>query len=107
MSFLPVAAADSLWIGEMLGVVVGQVKVLLVNLDGTIHAFENRCAHQGVELSGGRLENGVLTCPAHEWQYDMRQGCGLNPRSVLLRRFAVKIEDNQILVDVSHGPGRA
>ncbi len=105
MSYQAVAALGSLWDGEMLGVTVGKVKVLLVNLEGTIHAFENRCAHQGMELSQGSLKQGVLTCAAHEWCYDVRSGSGINPRKARLRRFAVKVENDQILVDVSDGAG--
>jgi anthranilate 1,2-dioxygenase large subunit len=40
--------------------------------DGTIHAFENRCAHRGAELcrpaSGKATE---LVCPYHQWTYDL------------------------------------
>jgi toluene monooxygenase system ferredoxin subunit len=85
----------------MLGVEVDGVKVLLVNIEGTVHAFENRCAHQAALLSKGRLEGNVLTCSVHHWCYDVCSGSGINPSSARLRRFATRIEDQQILVDVN------
>ncbi|HEV8245509.1 MAG TPA: Rieske 2Fe-2S domain-containing protein [Polyangiaceae bacterium] len=103
MSYQAVASAESLWPGEMSGVVVGRVKVLLVNVEGTVHAYENRCAHQGQELSRGRLDGQVLTCWAHEWRYDACTGKGINPERALLRRFPVKIENGRIYVDVDNG----
>ena len=101
MSFHRAASLDDLWSGELRGVVVSGRKVLLIRFDDVVHAFEDRCAHQAVELSKGRLDGPVLTCSAHEWQYDARSGEGLNPRGVQLRRYPVRLEDGWVLVDVA------
>jgi toluene monooxygenase system ferredoxin subunit len=74
--------------------------LLLVRHNGVVYAYENRCAHLGVALSEGRLDGYVLTCRARHWQYDVRSGIGVNPATACLRRFAVKIEDGKIFVDV-------
>lgn len=100
MTFRPAASLDDLWRGEMVGVVVGPTRVLLVNVEGEILAFEDSCAHKGVPLSEGRLEESVLTCGAHHWQYDVKSGCGVNPDHVRLVRFAVKIVGDEVHVDV-------
>ena len=103
MSFRVALALDALWPGEMTGVRLGLTRVLLVNVGGELFAYEDRCAHQGVELSRGRLEGTTLTCSAHQWQYDVTCGETLNPRGVRLRRFPVKVEGDRILVDVDAG----
>lgn len=100
MAFRKVARIDELWIGEMKGVIVGGKKVLLIHGSDTVHAFENRCVHQEVELSQGVLEGDVLTCFAHHWQYNVTNGCGINPAGTRLRTFAVVVKDGEILVDV-------
>jgi toluene monooxygenase system ferredoxin subunit len=100
MAFLRAALADALWSGEKLGVTLGGRRVLLVRCDGDVYAYEDRCAHLGLPLSGGRLEGEVLTCAAHEWQYDVRTGRGINPKQAKLRSFAVEVRDGAIWVDV-------
>lgn len=100
MSFRKVASIDSLWMGEMMGVIVGNEKVLLVNIDGAIRAYEDRCPHKGVELSKGRLSGNVLICSAHEWEYDVCSGQGINPASARLREFEVRLDAGDISVDV-------
>ena len=100
MAFEKVAALDDLWSGEMKAVAVKGVKVVLLRRDSTVIAFEDRCAHLGVPLSQGRLEGDVLTCAAHEWQYDVTSGQGVNPAKARLRRFAVKVDAGQVWVDV-------
>jgi toluene monooxygenase system ferredoxin subunit len=100
MAFMPVLAAAELWDGDMTAVTIGGRDVLLVRLDGIVYAYENRCAHLGVALSEGRLDGHVLTCSAHHWQYDVRSGSGVNPISACLRPFPVKVEKDEVLVDV-------
>jgi len=52
---------------------VGDVPVIVTrDQNGEIHAFENRCAHRGVEFCRalrGKAEN--FTCPYHQWMYDL------------------------------------
>src|SRR5471032_376536 len=42
------------------------------NTDGTVHVFENRCAHRGVEFCRQHLGNTKeFVCPYHSWTYDL------------------------------------
>jgi toluene monooxygenase system ferredoxin subunit len=100
MAFQWAARIKDLWDGEMQGLVVAGCKVLLVNLEGKIQAYENRCAHLGVPLSEGRLAGSRLQCRAHQWEYSLITGQGLNPASARLKRLPVKVEGEDILVDV-------
>lgn len=100
MSFRRVASRQDLWIGEMRGVVIDGVPVLLVSLDDGVRAYEDRCAHKGIALSAGRLVGTRLVCSAHQWEYDVASGRGLNPDRACLRAFAVAVEGDDVLVDV-------
>jgi toluene monooxygenase system ferredoxin subunit len=104
MAFEKVATVESLWSGEKMSAVVGGKKVLLIHIDDRVYAYADRCCHKGVALSEGRLEGTVLTCRAHEWQYDVRTGRGVNPANVRLESYAVKIAGGEILVDVEEQP---
>ena len=90
---------DDLWSGEMRAVVVGGRRLLLVRVGDHVGAYEDRCAHQGVCLSEGRLEGREIVCRAHEWRYDACTGRGVNPASVRLRAAAVRLQDGVIFVD--------
>ena len=101
-----VTSANDLWIGEMRAASVEGLAVLLVNVEGRVRAYEDRCAHQGVPLSQGRLQAGILTCSAHEWQYDADTGQGLNPCGVSLKTVPVEVRDGDIWVEIAAGLGR-
>jgi toluene monooxygenase system ferredoxin subunit len=89
---------DDIWAGEMTAVNLGAADVLLCNLDGTLVAYEDRCPHLARPLSEGALDGDVLTCGAHEWQFDARTGRGVNPASACLRRYPVRLDGEQIFV---------
>jgi toluene monooxygenase system ferredoxin subunit len=97
---LHVCALSDLWMGEMRGLEIAGRKILLVNVDGQISAFPDRCLHQGVALSEGRLQGCVLTCRAHEWQYDLRTGQGINPAGIALSHNPLEIREGQIWIDL-------
>jgi toluene monooxygenase system ferredoxin subunit len=101
--FCKALARDSLWQGEMLPLEIAGQKLILIDVGGEVQAFEDRCAHLGVPLSRGRLQGHVLTCWAHQWQYDVRTGCGINPQGVALRRLPVEVRGGDIWVEVDRG----
>ena len=100
MTFERAASIDDVWSGEKIGVVVRGTRVLLINVDGALHAYVDRCVHQALPLSDGRLEGNVLTCSAHEWQYDACTGRGINPSGIALRRLPLEVQEGAIYVDV-------
>jgi toluene monooxygenase system ferredoxin subunit len=104
VSFRLATTRDDLWIGEMKGVIVDGVPVLLVNLEDGVRAYEDICRHKGVRLSGGRLSGTKLVCPVHAWEYDVVSGRGLNPSQVCLPAFPVRVVGNEIHVDVGAAP---
>ena len=99
----PTVHEDDLWIGQMVGVQVEGRPVLLVNVDGTVRAYEDRCCHKAVPLSLGRLERRRVICWAHAWEYDACTGAGVNPEGVALRRYDVRVDGGVIQVNVDNG----
>jgi toluene monooxygenase system ferredoxin subunit len=95
-----VGVLRDLWRGEMRPLVVDGQRILLIHTTAGLTAIPDRCLHQGVPLSTGRLQGCVLTCSAHEWQYDVCTGAGLNPDNVRLLRFPVEVRDGEIWIDV-------
>jgi toluene monooxygenase system ferredoxin subunit len=100
MAFQRVATLDELWDGEMMALETEGQVVLLVNLNGDIHAYADSCPHLGTRLSQGSLQRNVLTCATHGWEFDVSTGQGINPRMACLDSFAVKVENGDILIDL-------
>src|SRR5260370_16864233 len=91
---------DDLWIGEVLGVEVGGVKILLLNVEDEVRAYLDRCPHRASALSEGNLEGLTLTCATHFWEFNALTGRGINPETSELIPFPVRIENAMIYADV-------
>lgn len=96
--WLQAGTLESLWEGEMCAVSLGAVDVVLCNIDGEVHAYQDRCPHLAKPLSEGHLRENLLTCAAHEWVFDALTGNGVNPEGVRLQRFPVRIDEDRIFV---------
>ena len=100
MKLKQVAKLSDLWSGEKVAVEVEGVRILLVNIDGKVHGYEDKCAHKGVALSKGKLEGTTLTCSAHGWQYDVCTGGGINPKKTKLIPVKIVQKEDGIFVDL-------
>lgn len=101
MGFQSVAKIEDLWSGEMMGVEVNGERVLLVNIDNHIYAYADVCPHQKSRLSEGTLTEKILRCATHHWEFDVCTGSGVNPRNTCLKLFPIRVEGENILVDVN------
>lgn len=97
--FVKVAALGDVPPGDMLSVRVGADEILLVNLDGDLHACDDICTHAYANLSEGDLEEGEIVCPLHGAVFDVASGNAVTPpASEALRKFAIRVEGDDILV---------
>jgi len=68
--------------------------------NGNFFAIEVGCKHQKADLTQGEIKGMIVTCPRHQWQYDLSTGKCLNHDSVDLRRHELKIEDGDIFISL-------
>ena len=78
--------------------VVGGAMVAIANVDGTLHAIDGLCPHQGGPLGTGALCGTVLTCPWHGWQFDVTTGRHRLSATVRQPVHGVKTEGGRIFV---------
>jgi 3-phenylpropionate/trans-cinnamate dioxygenase ferredoxin subunit len=96
-----VAAATELAPGTMLLVPVEGEQVLLVNLDGEIHAMQGICSHEEYELDQGFLYGDSLTCSLHGSRFSVVTGEALDPPAEQsLVRYPVRLLDGEIWIDL-------
>jgi nitrite reductase/ring-hydroxylating ferredoxin subunit len=76
-------------------------RVLVVNLDGEIHAWDGTCTHEEADLSTGFLLGDRVLCPLHLSQFDLHTGEAVNPPATIpLKKYNVKIENNEVYVNM-------
>lgn len=103
MAWHAVMPEEDLWEGELTGIDIGEKKIVLLNVDGEVRAFEDRCPHLSSRLSEGDLDGCVLTCAAHLWEFDARTGKGANPGNSQLTVIPTRVTDGNIEVLLPNG----
>jgi nitrite reductase/ring-hydroxylating ferredoxin subunit len=73
-SFVEVGKTSEFGDGTKKKVSVQGHEILLARVEDGYYAVSNRCSHLGGDLSAGKLEGIVITCPRHSSQFDIRDG---------------------------------
>jgi len=87
--------------GSMYPVDVGERRLMVVNVDGQLHATDRICTHEEADLSTGFLVGSVVTCPLHLSRFDVVSGEVQNaPASVPLKTYGLKVEGTSVYVQL-------
>lgn len=100
MSYVDVCAVEDVLPNAGRAVRVGGKDLALFQVEGTIHALENSCPHQGSALSGGTVCGRHVTCRAHGWRFDVTTGALAVAPSLKVAKFPVKVDGGRVLVEV-------
>lgn len=95
---LPDARAARPWLPRQ----VRGVDLVLLAIDGTWLAIEDRCSHAGCAFSeDGTLEDDVVVCDCHGSEFDPRTGAVLRgPAERPIRTVPVRTSDGRLQVDL-------
>jgi nitrite reductase/ring-hydroxylating ferredoxin subunit len=98
--FVKVAKVSDIPSGEVIGVNVGDRRIVIANVDGKFYGIDAECTHQGAPLDEGFLEKKVLTCPWHagDWNVETGEAQGL-PVSGTLPTYKVRVTGDDLEVE--------
>jgi nitrite reductase/ring-hydroxylating ferredoxin subunit len=109
-----VCAVEELPPGTMKLVPAGKFGVGVYNVEGSLYAIANYCAHEGAPLCAGFvggtnefapdapdqlrrvLEGRVLRCPWHQWEFDLTTGQNLADPRRRVRTYEVDVTDGEV-----------
>jgi len=114
---LPVAEAPVE--GAVTTLEVGGHRIGLYRVDGSLHALADRCPHRGAPLCAGPVAtpievrdgavavgppHSVVRCPWHKWDYEIATGRCLVDEKLRVRRYAVRVDGDEVVVSLDHAP---
>ena len=99
-NYVKVAQASAVKPGRLAMAKVGDVEVMIANLDGEFYALDNFCPHEGWALHEGILEDDCVECPGHSHFYSVKNGQRTGVPDESARTFPLKVEGDDILVNL-------
>ncbi|MBM9589227.1 non-heme iron oxygenase ferredoxin subunit [Leptospira sp. 201903075] len=101
MAFKKLISVSEVAEGSLVVVKTRNFNVVVTRVEGDYFAFEDSCTHDGEEISCGKLEGSVITCPRHFAKFDIRSGKVLAlPATEPLVIFPVRVVGEDLEVDL-------
>ena len=64
----------------------------------TFQVYDSRCPHQTTNIPHLALQGSTLTCPKHQWVFDVKSGDCIKKGNRPLKRFESKVVKGRLLV---------
>lgn len=64
-----------------------------------VFAVDDACPHKGGPLSNGIQHDESITCPLHNWVFDLNTGQAKGMDDGTVQTYAIKIEAGRILIE--------
>jgi len=97
MEFTKVCSKNDLESGKMKIVEVNGEQICLSRVQDQFFAISNTCSHQQGPLGEGELNDDIVTCPWHGWQFNVKTGKNTQ-MPVSVEVYEVKLEGDDILI---------
>jgi nitrite reductase (NADH) small subunit len=91
--------------GQAMEASAAGVAICLANVDGELSAMDNWCPHRRGPLGQGWIEGESVVCPWHSWTFNVKTGEAEFPVHERVAVFPVRLEGEDVLVDVSQAGG--
>ncbi|MDS9469077.1 nitrite reductase small subunit NirD [Paracoccus sp. MBLB3053] len=69
--------------------------------DDRVFALEDRCPHKGGPLSEGIVHGDRVTCPLHNWVFDMNSGEAQGADTGMVRTYPIRVEHGRVLISAA------
>ena len=99
MTALKIATWSEVPERKPLGVLVGNVDLVIVRWENNHSVLYGRCLHRGAKMADGHISGDNLICGVHVWDFQFRTGVSAYDNNEVLARFASWIEGDDLMID--------
>jgi nitrite reductase/ring-hydroxylating ferredoxin subunit len=77
-----------------------ELAVFWLNGDTEVFVIDNACPHTSGNLSAGSVADCVVTCPWHDWEFDLKSGRCVDSPQAVVTRYPVELRDGVVFADL-------
>ncbi|WP_341525242.1 NifU family protein [Nostoc sp. UHCC 0302] len=99
-TWLKVANTDQIPESGVMIVKIGDNSLILYSQGVKVTCYRNACAHLGYPLDQGKVENGIITCSYHGFEYNLETGQCLTTPEISLHSYPVQIKGDKVFVQL-------
>lgn len=106
MKYVKVMSEEDLPVGKSAIISAGEDEIALFNYKGKYYAVANKCPHRGSPLGEGRIEEGIVICPNHEWRFKLENGANMQNPELFIPTYPVKVKNDNIYIGIEGESGK-
>ena len=96
--WIPLTTIKGIPTDGILAVELEGLKLIIGRLGDRVIAYRNSCSHLGMPIDNGQVEDGILNCPFHGFQYRLETGECLTAPEMSLQPHPVKLKSDRVWV---------
>ena len=96
---IKIASLSEIPLGGSKLIFFDETPIALFNINGKIHAWDNRCPHRGASLSDGYISDETIQCKYHLWKFRIKEQCAVENDQIKIRAFKVNIIDDDVFIE--------
>ncbi len=94
-----VCTVAELPIGQSKRAEINEREIALFHTDDGFFALDNTCPHKGGPLAEGTLHEGKVTCPWHQWHFELKTGVCTNIPGQKVNTYKITIENDELFIE--------
>ena len=99
--YVPAFEKETLAEGSMRRVMLEGNELVVIRMNDTFYALEDRCSHEDFPLSEGWIDDGCIFCSMHGAKFDIPTGEYKSPPAFEnVRSYPVRIQDGRVEIDL-------
>ena len=100
MPFVRAAKASDIPTGTIHEIQIAGKALALANFGGKYFAINTTCLHRGGPLGQGALQDKIVTCPWHGWEYDVTTGKLIQNPAMSVACYPTETRGEEVFIDI-------
>lgn len=105
--FVTVAKVSDIPPGTSKAITIGQKTIAIFHRPEEIWlAIDDYCPHMGASLAEGTVQDNVVECPWHGWQFRLTDGKWVNSPKLSIGCYPVRVQGDDVQVNLNQPVSR-
>jgi len=86
--------------GESGAITINNKTIAIFRVGDRYYAIDDMCPHMGESLSGGHVEDGIVTCPRHFWRFRLADGAWADNPRLKIGCYKIQVVGEEIQLEM-------
>ncbi len=81
-------------------IIYNDIPIAIFRKGKKVHAIDNRCPHRGGSLGNGEINGDIITCPLHQWKFEISSGICVQNNKINIYSYPVEVISDRVKISI-------